>query len=811
VYERICQLTSHLSVMPSLFLLLASYVALIECVHQLPPEPALEPNPLEGVTTALRAFASNASTPLTPTGFTKKTYLDTMSGVVDWFLSYQNTTTGAIIDPITHVEEEYATPCWAHAAATLVVYGGRAGDLLGPACLALSSCIRELSHTVGQGQGCASGHCDFFMVPVMKALDLLSPLAPPDTVAAWEAGLKNLSYASFEFPGNNWEVVAATGEYARIVKKGWAINPSLNWTFWEGRIGRLASMGYWGAEGVFLDNIGASPLPSPMAYDAFGSSYPAVLLAEGYNATGVYRKFLAETQVRGLWTRASYQSPLGEQPVGGRSNQHQFAEATLCAVAELYAGALAASGDAGSACQAKRAAALYHRSVRRWVRPDGALQITKNWFLNASLRFGYMSYSFFSNYNTLPMSWLALAYEYAEDGVGECAGIADVGGAAFAVENPNMPKVYASVAGTYVELNGGADPAFDASGFNRFHFDRCDSSGVGGFPCRVLGLLGPSQAPGISGNMAAPAPVPVPVPLGAVRGGGAEGGPFVGGLAMGLVWSYASDPPGAPRRSLANHSYLSILATVTRTNPTNSPASGVGFTTQYVLWREGVLVTEVYTLPPTGGALNVTASIAFPGEQALLGLMAGAAAEAGAEVAEVGGAGAGGRTVFFTPPTNPAAAAAVRSGDLGALRRIWGRPSTSTSTSPTPTLRTFGVSFPVMRFDGTTNYTVAPPPGQGSTATTTTTGGGGGPLAWGEEDALLVQAPVKPPIEEGALVFRVTPPRPLIWTWASGTYVPSRNGLLSPVYAELEPVSNSPSISYSLQVIPWQEGLLGLQ
>ncbi len=142
----------------------------------LPPEPPLQPNPLEGVTSALRAFAAAAAAPA-PTGFTRQTYLDTITGIVNWFLPHQNATTGAIIDPATHEEMEYATPCWAHAAATLVARGGRS-DLLAPASLALSCSIGQLAHAVGQGKGCATASCDFFMVPVMRALDLLSPLAP---------------------------------------------------------------------------------------------------------------------------------------------------------------------------------------------------------------------------------------------------------------------------------------------------------------------------------------------------------------------------------------------------------------------------------------------------------------------------------------------------------------------------------------------------------------------------------------------------------------------------------------------------------
>jgi hypothetical protein len=373
--------------------LLAASLLLLPALGALPPPPVLQPNPLSGVVSALRAFAE-ASPPLTPTRLVKAELLKTIAPVVTWFLPYQNASTGSIIDPDTHEEMEYATPCFAHAAATLVVHDART-DLLAAASAALTSSIRQLSHPKGVGQGCATSSCDFFALPVMRALDLLMPLVPAATGEDWVAGLKNISVDSWERTNNNWELTSAAGEYIRIVKKGWGGN-GLNWTYWEGRIGYLATVGaggFFSPEGMFLDNIGgAGRVTSPMAYDAFGSTYPAVMLDDGYASTGVYAGYLSEITERGVWTRSAYQSPLGEQPVGGRSNQHQFAEATLCAVAHLYARKAMVAGDTQGACQLKRAAQLYHQSLQRWVRPDGALQITKNWFLNHTQRFGYMSY-----------------------------------------------------------------------------------------------------------------------------------------------------------------------------------------------------------------------------------------------------------------------------------------------------------------------------------------------------------------------------------------------------------------------------------
>ena len=270
--------------------------------QQLPPAPPLEPNGLAGVVGALREFAA-ASPAITPTGLSRASMLETIAGIVDFFVPLQNATTGAIIDPNTHLEMEYATPCFSHAAATLAAHGGRA-DLVAPAAAALTCSIHELS-----SDNCATRSCDFFAVPVMRSLALLTPLVPAATVDGWVAGLRGISYASWEFTGQNWELTAAAGEYTRIVKLGYAAGTNLNWTLWESRIGRLANLHFWSAEGLFLDNTGNAGVVSPMAYDAFGSSYPAVLLNDGYSATGVYADFLGEIQARGLWSRAAYQSP----------------------------------------------------------------------------------------------------------------------------------------------------------------------------------------------------------------------------------------------------------------------------------------------------------------------------------------------------------------------------------------------------------------------------------------------------------------------------------------------------------------------
>ena len=233
----------------------------------------------------------------------------------------------------------------------------------------------------------------------------------------------------------------------------------------------------------------------------------------------------------------------------------------MAAQYELASNALLAAGDAQGACMMLRSARLSHESVRRWIRPDGALQIVKNWFLDPAERFGYESYSFFSQYNLLPCAWLALAYSFATpetDALAECPTIADVGGVAFALDDVAFRKVFASASGTFIEVMTGADAEYDATGFGRFHVRAGDGDGL-------FSLLGPSAAAPISASVPQ---LPSAVSLG------------------GLFWRLPGDAPGA-FRSLANSTLGDVLAAVFTPSALNTP-SAVGFSLEYVLWSAGV-------------------------------------------------------------------------------------------------------------------------------------------------------------------------------------------------------------------------------
>jgi hypothetical protein len=379
-------------------------------------------------------------------------YLTLIASEVDFWKTKQDTTTGAIIDPYLNREFQYSTPAFAHAAATLVAYAGRA-DLLDSAALALDWSAWTLAE-----RKAANGHEDFFAPMIAHAIRLLKPFVPAERSAAWENNIRRfepvLIYRGVIGTGGNWNVVAASGE-ALFQMMG--LREANN---------RFAEASFAGQGADFNSPYGLY-LEGPMAYDHFPRLWAGDLLARGYN--GPYWQELDETLRRGAITSLFMQSPLGELPAGGRSAHHQWNEAQQCVTFEIYSARALAAGDRELAAYFKRAARLALKSMRRWVRPSGEMQIVKNW-VDPSLNHSYETYSAHSQYNLLPMSMLAIAYEHAAttEGVEERPAPADTGG--YVLTLSELHKVFANAGGAYVELDTAGDHKYDATGLIRVHF-----------------------------------------------------------------------------------------------------------------------------------------------------------------------------------------------------------------------------------------------------------------------------------------------------------------------------------------------------
>lgn len=385
-----------------------------------------------------------------PTGLTRADYLRLIAGEVDFWKGHQNAD-GAIIDPYRKVEWQYSTPAYAHAAAALVAWGSRP-DLTESAAKALDWSARTLSE-----RRAASAHEDFYAPMIAHAIPLLKPHVAAERAARWENDIRAFDpFKTYRVApgGNNWNVVAATGE-ALFQQMGLRDKDNPFVAVSLAAQGREFASPY----GLYLEG--------PMAYDAFPRLWASDLIAHGYE--GPHSAELTEMMRRAAITGLFMQSPWGELPAGHRSSHHQWNEAEQCVIYEVFASRALQAGDAQLAAMFKRAAHLALASMFRWVRPSGEMQIIKNW-VDPAQGHTYEGYSAHSQYNLLPMAMLAIAYHHAgeTETIAEQPAPADAGG--FVLEIRDLHKVFANAGGTYVEIEPSADHHYDATGLIRLHF-----------------------------------------------------------------------------------------------------------------------------------------------------------------------------------------------------------------------------------------------------------------------------------------------------------------------------------------------------
>lgn len=390
-----------------------------------------------------------APTVFAPTGLGRADYLKLIAGEIDFWKQHQDAG-GAIIDPYMKREHQYSTPAFADAAAALVKWSNRR-DLVEPAAKALDWSTARLAD-----RKAADGHEDFYPPMIAHAMALLKSSVPRERYARWEENVRRIDPRELYRmkPGSmNWNVVSSCGE-ALFQMMGLRTG------------GDEYVAESLGAQGRHFTSPWGLYVEGPMAYDLFPRMFLDDLLKAGYR--GAYQKELDEMLGRGAITSLFMQSPWGELPAGGRSAHHQWNEAEQCAVFEIYAAKAQQSGDQQMAGVYKRAAHLAFRSMQRWVRPSGEMQIVKNW-VDPAKRHGYEGYSGNTQYNLLPMSMLALACFHGEATrqVDEKPAPADVGG--FVFEIPELHKIIANAGGTYIEIETRGDPHYDATGLIRVH------------------------------------------------------------------------------------------------------------------------------------------------------------------------------------------------------------------------------------------------------------------------------------------------------------------------------------------------------
>ncbi|HEU5318319.1 MAG TPA: hypothetical protein VFX49_19565 [Chloroflexota bacterium] len=469
---------------------------------------------------AERAIGAAATPPpgWKPLGYTARDYVTLLRGICGYFQAFQDER-GAILDPYAADEKQYATPCYAVAAALTALDGHpgtgvwgrarRAPDEAPADAALLESAARAEDHalrSLAVDKNTPQNHADFFAPLVVLGYQLLAPFVERARAARWRSELRSIdpeatyrntfSYKrerGQEQTVHNWNVVAVAGELLREVAGAGADRAWVD-RYLDYQLSAHADL-VWG---LYRD-------PNcPLPYDLFPRHHLAYALAAVGNERVDTR--LPEWLARGEWTSALTQTGSGGIPPGWRSSEHLWNDAALVALAETAACRHADAGRALTAGIFRRVAALAFRSMLHWRRPSGELHVVKNHF-DPAQRWGFEAYSFHSNYGLYSAAMLATAILFGDCETAEAPAPVETGSHAIRYPEP-FHTLVATHRGLTLSFDLDADGKYDVTGLNSIRR-------VGAHP-----LLGPA-----SGIPAAPR-YSVPAPPGSAVGVGLawEGG-----------------------------------------------------------------------------------------------------------------------------------------------------------------------------------------------------------------------------------------------------------------------------------------------
>lgn len=386
--------------------------------------------------------------PWSPLGIPASAYLDRIEGECRFWARHQDES-GAILDPFVHREWQYSTPYYAHGVGTLV-NAGRAKDLLPSGLLAMDHATRSFA------AGKADGHSEFFVPPLVEALELYAPFVPTDRLDSWRTRL-----ATLYKPGgtNNWRTYVLKGDWLRA-QAGLLDRSSVTEGIerdWAGSQKNRIAGSRWN---LYHDS---SSDPDSLAVEAVGRGNLLALLAHGYQ--GPSSAAMRDAVLRGTATSLLLQDPSGQAPTNGRTDDHVWVDVGYQLAFDVMAELFRARGDSWRAGQYRHAAELAFRNIERWRRSDpewgGSFFVTKNRFDPAS-RVGYQTASQYSNYNGSLLHHTAEAYHARTSEIPEHPAPAEIGGYAFATDD-SFAAAFANAGGmaAQIDLRGATKLVYD--------------------------------------------------------------------------------------------------------------------------------------------------------------------------------------------------------------------------------------------------------------------------------------------------------------------------------------------------------------
>ena len=299
-------------------------------------------------------------------------------------------------------------------------------------------------------------HGDFFIAPLTEALELYHDHVPAEIWNRWREHMKtplNQILSGMTDEINNWRTYAMKGEWLRA-KAGLADrNKTTEWIeySWNHHTQK---------ERIVLDKWNLyqdwSSDPQSHAVEAVGRGNLTALMASGYD--GPSADEIWRCVRRGAKTSLLLQTPDGQCPPNGRTDNHVFNDVLYQLIFEVMAEDAAQRGDMELAGRYRHAALLSFQSILRWRRTDdpfqGSFFITKNCF-DPTLRVGHQPASQWGNYNGAVMFHLAEVYLAHQRQIEEQPAPAEIGG--YAIETDARFSTFAANAGgmqVFVNLRG---------------------------------------------------------------------------------------------------------------------------------------------------------------------------------------------------------------------------------------------------------------------------------------------------------------------------------------------------------------------
>ncbi|HEY2015978.1 MAG TPA: hypothetical protein VGH38_20890 [Bryobacteraceae bacterium] len=387
--------------------------------------------------------------PWKPLAIPRDRYLDAIEGVCRFSIRHQNTE-GAIIDPFLKREHQYATPYFAYAAATLI-HAGRARDLLPYGVKAMDHATKCFA---GGNTAIPDQHGNFFIAPLVGALDLYAGHVPEPTLTVWRDRLKKpRREIQAQDATNNWETYVMKGEWMRVLAglAGRADATAAIEEAWMSRQRERVAPEPWR---VYHDRTSD---PDTLSVEAVGRGNLLALSHLGYD--GPSAREIRDATEAGSRLTLLLQDPSGQVPANGRTDDHVWVDVGYQLAFDVMAERR--GSDAWLAGQFRHAAMLSFQSIARWRRTDGewagSYFVTKNHF-DPEMRVGYQPASQYSNYNGSLMFHLAEAYNERASTIEEHPAPTEIGG--YSVEmDPQFASAFANAGGMQIQVNLRGQPA----------------------------------------------------------------------------------------------------------------------------------------------------------------------------------------------------------------------------------------------------------------------------------------------------------------------------------------------------------------